>query len=75
MMSFPFYQLTLLGADEGLFAVNVYREPPVLTKLNQFDSVHQLKFIPGLNLIILITGMCITVKCKLLFISDMRGTD
>ncbi|XP_053375258.1 citron Rho-interacting kinase-like [Mercenaria mercenaria] len=49
-------QLTLLGADEGLYAVNVYRNPPVLTKLNQFDSVYQLKFIPQLSLIIAITG-------------------
>ena len=51
-----FVKLTLLGADEGLFAVNVTREPPVLTKINKFDSVHQLKFIPQLSLIVLIMG-------------------
>ncbi|XP_052223336.1 citron Rho-interacting kinase-like isoform X2 [Dreissena polymorpha] len=49
-------QLTLVGADEGLFAVNVTREPPVLTKLNTFDSVHDLKFVPELSLIVLIAG-------------------
>ncbi|XP_052800201.1 citron rho-interacting kinase-like isoform X2 [Mya arenaria] len=49
-------QLTLLGADEGLFAVNVTRDPPVLTKLNTFESVHHLKFIPQLSLIVLIMG-------------------
>ncbi|KAL4223686.1 hypothetical protein ACF0H5_017154 [Mactra antiquata] len=49
-------QLTLLGADEGLFAVNLSREPPVVTKLNQFDSVYQLKYIPELSLIILVAG-------------------
>ena len=51
-----FWQLTLLGADEGLFAVNIHREPPVVTKLNTFESIHQLKYIPHLNLIVLVSG-------------------
>ena len=54
-----FRQLTLLGADEGLYAVNVHRDPPILTKLNTFESVHQLKFIPHLSLILLVSGKTI----------------
>lgn len=49
-------QLTLIGADEGLFAVNVYRDPPVVTKLTKFESVQQLKYIQQLSMIVLITG-------------------
>ncbi|XP_071155729.1 citron rho-interacting kinase-like [Mytilus edulis] len=50
-------ELVLLGADEGLFCVNLYHGThAIITQLTGFKCVHQIVYISSLNLIILITG-------------------
>ncbi|XP_052093573.1 LOW QUALITY PROTEIN: citron Rho-interacting kinase-like [Mytilus californianus] len=50
-------ELVLLGADEGLFCVNLYNgKHAIITQLTGFKSVHQILYLSSLNLIILITG-------------------
>ncbi|KAK3596286.1 hypothetical protein CHS0354_030661 [Potamilus streckersoni] len=48
-------QLILLGAEEGLYATNNGKKP-LVTKLQGIESVHQMKFIESLGLVVMICG-------------------
>ncbi|KAL3857416.1 hypothetical protein ACJMK2_012090 [Sinanodonta woodiana] len=48
-------KLILLGAEEGLYATNNGKKP-LVTKLQGFESVHQMKFIEALGLVVMICG-------------------
>ena len=51
-------QLILLGADEGLFVMELANSPDSrpLTKLSGVTSVHILEEVPGIGLIVLVVG-------------------
>ena len=54
-----FFQMLLLGADEGLFAVNISKgQHTLVTKLSGLKSIHHMVYASGLGCVICITGQC-----------------
>lgn len=53
-----FIQMLLLGADEGLFAVNITKgQHTLVTKLAGLKNIHHMVYASGLGWVICITGL------------------
>lgn len=51
--------MLLLGADEGLFAVNISKgQHTLVTKLAGLKNIHHMVYASGLGWVICITGQC-----------------
>lgn len=55
--------MLLLGADEGLFAVNISKgQHTLVTKLAGLKNIHHMVYASGLGWVICITGQCTQQK-------------